>query len=669
MTFALCTFAPAIAQVTAECRTAECADSSRADTAASRRLWLEAAAIHQLKLEFVEALQQFTRAQAGTFGDEGAPLLRSVTSMSEALQRWDRAVQQFQADANRSVPAAEKDLAVATVLLDRHRIEDALRALKAAENQDDSRAGIYTLQALAYAASNRPGEAARALRRASALDPDNPATLYTLTQHLARIGQPEDAARARRDFQRALKKRDAASNGSQPGATPFERVDLLRQIAGVAPIFPQARYVEGYAALRTGDYATAIRRFSDASPNDPLVAGDPVARDRIVRAGSMIREGRLSAALEELQRVSAGTPDHAEAHRLLGLTHWLGDQHGKSIEHLRTAIRLAPEDERARVALADVLAEDRRLAEAERELSQALESGLPSGVGRYRLAQLYERQSLLPRAASSFHDSEAFGPIIGRDEFYRGLGSLLVNQADFDGAVAAYTRRIEVNPNNGEAHRQLGEIYFLQGQDEEALAEFLTATWLDPRDARAYAAAGQVHVRMLDYADASVALERALSLDPGLREARYALGTSLMRLGRTEDARRELEIFQRDQSEVEAAGQRAFELDALRREGSKSLLAGAYDQAIAAYEAAVRIDPGARSHRDLGLALLRARRLQEAIEHLDAGQRLEETAEGYAYLADAYAAAGDKDESARQRSLSQQIALKGRLDRIREAGR
>ena len=458
----------------------------------------------------------------------------------------------------------------------------------------------------------------------------------------------------------------ARRTGRQPGWTPFERADLLRQEAGVAPIFPQARYAEGYAALRRGDYAAAVSRFGAASTADPLVAGDAAARARVVGAASMIREGRLATALEELQGIAADSPDQAEPHRLLGLTYWLGDQQGRSIEHLRTAIRLAPDDERARIALADVLAEGRRFAEAERELAQAVDSGTPSGLSRYRLAQLYGRQSLLPRAASSFHESEAFGPIIGRDQFYRGLGSLLVNQADFDGAVAAYTRRIEVNPNNGEAHRQLGEIYFLQGRDDEALAEFVTATWLDPRDARAYAAAGQVHVRMLEYADATVALERALSLDPALREARYALGTSLMRLGRTEGARRELEIFQQQQAEAEAAGQQAFELDALRREGSKSLLAGAHDPAIASFEAALKIEPSARSHRDLGLALLRARRPHEAIERLNAAQQLEETAEGFAYLADAYVAAGDLEESARQRSLSQQTALRARLDRIRE---
>ena len=661
--------ASALPQV-AECPTSECAATARATAPTNNRLWLDAAAIHKLKLEFVDALQRFTRAQAGTFGDEGADLQAAIASMREALDRWDRAVQQFQVNASRMSPAAEVHVAVATVFLDRQRIEDALRELKDAERQDDGRADIYTLQALAYAVSGRPAEAARALRRASALDPDNPSVLYTLAQHLARVDQQPEALRVLRDLPRALRRKAETSNGAQPNPAPFERVDLLRQAAGVAPIFPQARFVDGYAALRAGDYATAVARFTDASVDDPLVGGEPGARARLVRSASMVREGRLDAALELLPTVVSDAPDYAEAHRLIGLVYWLDDQDGKSIDHLRSAIRLAPGDERARVALGNVLAADRRITEAERELTQVIESGMRSGQARYELARLYERQSLLPQAAGRFHDSEAFGPIVGRDQFYRALGSLLVNQADFEGAVAAYMQRIEANPNSGEAHRQLGEIRFLQGRDEEALAEFLIATWLDPRDARAYAAAGQVQVRLLKYADAAGAFERALSLDSSLREARYALGTSLMRLGRTDDAKRELETFQRQQAEAETAGQLAFQLDALRREGSKNLVAGAFDQAIASYEQALKLDPGgARSQRDLGLALLRAKRPQEAIELLAAAQGIEPTAEGAAYLADAYAAAGNRDESARQRALSEQLIRQGKLDRVRELAR
>ena len=123
------------------------------------------------------------RAQAGTFGDEGGELRASLEAMQGALSKWDRAIQTFQAQASRTRDA-ESSIAVATVLLDRHRIDEALRALAAAEQLDDNRADLYAMRALAYGASNRPDEAVRALRRATALDARDPTTCTLLAQIL-----------------------------------------------------------------------------------------------------------------------------------------------------------------------------------------------------------------------------------------------------------------------------------------------------------------------------------------------------------------------------------------------------------------------------------------------------------------------------------------------------
>jgi len=218
-------------QAPAECPTSECAAAGRASSPADSRIWREAASIRALKLDFVAALQRFTRAQAGTFADEGSDLLASVASMRASLERWDRAVAQFQADANRAASASAVHLAAATVLLDRHRIEDALRELRAAERDDAGRAEVYTLQALAFGALDKPADAARALRMAIAINPDNPTALYALAQQLTRLEQPVEATRALRDCQRALAKREATSKGTPPDAAPFERIDLLRQVA------------------------------------------------------------------------------------------------------------------------------------------------------------------------------------------------------------------------------------------------------------------------------------------------------------------------------------------------------------------------------------------------------------------------------------------------------
>ena len=275
----------------------------------------------------------------------------------------------------------------------------------------------------------------------------------------------------------------------------------------------------------------------------------------------------------------------------------------------------------------------------------------------------------MPQAAKAFQDSEAFGPVVGRDTFYLTWGSLLVNQADFAGAVAAYSKRIDVNTNSADAHRQLGEIYFLQGRDEEALSEFLVTVWLDPKNAKAHAATGQVYIRRSQWSEAAAALQRALALDGSLREARYALGTALMRAGRREEARTELEVFAQQQAEAEAAGQREFQLDAIRRQASKDALAGDRQGALARFEDAARIDPqSARSHRDLGLALLRAQRPREAVEYLVAAQRIEETAEGFVYLVDAYGAVGNAEEANRQRALARAFALSKKMERVRELG-
>ena len=63
----LATAAAPHAQGPAECATSECAAAGLQGHPPPARLWAEAAAIHQLKLEFVDGLQRFTRAQAGTF--------------------------------------------------------------------------------------------------------------------------------------------------------------------------------------------------------------------------------------------------------------------------------------------------------------------------------------------------------------------------------------------------------------------------------------------------------------------------------------------------------------------------------------------------------------------------------------------------------------------------
>jgi tetratricopeptide (TPR) repeat protein len=311
--------ASALAQPAAECpglaspegpASQNCAPLVATTNPAHAQLWRDAAAIHQIKVAFVDALQRFVRAQAGTFGDEGIELRASLMAMRDALTRWDEAGERFQVQASRTRDA-ESSIALATVFLDRHRIDDALRALAAAEQVDDNRPDLYAMRALAYGASNRRDEAVRALRRATALDARDPTTSYSLVQHLTQLKRPDDVESARRALQRAL---------TAPRRAAFARIDLLSQKSGTAPIFPQARYAAGFAELDLGDYRAALARFTDAMTSDPLLTGSADDRSRIADAAAALRSGRIDAALQLLQSAAAASPGSSEIHRLLGLT-------------------------------------------------------------------------------------------------------------------------------------------------------------------------------------------------------------------------------------------------------------------------------------------------------------------------------------------------------------
>jgi tetratricopeptide (TPR) repeat protein len=521
---------------------------------------------------------------------------------------------------------------------------------------------------LALAALDRPREAASAIGRASTLEPNNAVNRYLVARYRAQPQRSDATADAWHDAVHALQRARTGARTDAGGMAPFERVGLLRQSSGVAPIFLQSRYSAAMPAIRTGDYATVVATLADAVAGDPIVVSPVTVRARLADGAAMLRSGRLESALEQLLAARDEWPDQPEIHRLIGLIYRIDEQPGKSIDYLRKAMTLAPGDERARVMLVDVLMDERRLSEAERELKDA---SATSGQIAYRLWQLYQRQSLLPQAIAALQESERVGPVIGADYFYQAWAGLLVNQADFDRAISIHVRRVDANPNSAEAHRQLGEILILQGRDDEALAEFLVAAWLDPKDARAHAAAGQVYARMMKYPEAIDALMRALALDPRLREARYTLGTVLMRAGKVDEGKAELEMFGAQQADAEAQGRREFEIDALRRQAASRAREGDVAAALAGFERAAALDPqSSRSHRDLGVALLRAKRSREAVKELEAAQQIEASEEGFVYLADAYAAVGNTEEAARQRGQREEFVGRRKIGRVRDmAGR
>ena len=162
---------------------------------------------------------------------------------------------------------------------------------------------------------------------------------------------------------------------------------------------------------------------------------------------------------------------------------------------------------------------------------------------------------------------------------------------------------------------------------------------------------------------------RAITIDAGHNGARYALATSLIRLGQTEEGKRELEIFQRLQTEAMASAQRQSELKAVKLDASRRLANGELRRPLRSFGRRSPYDPNAAGAlRDLGGVLIKTRQFADAVEVLDWALRLEDTADGHQLLANAFKALGRSMESDAQSALATRSIERVKGERLRKIG-
>lgn len=606
---------------------------------------------------FSAGLRDFGLGLRGEFGDEAPKLRSSLVAMRRALDAWDEEIRRQESAVAAQLPAAAParaavlHAALGAVYADRGRAADARREFDAAAALDRTRSDLPRFQALVRELLDEP--AIDALRGAADLDPATPATAYQLARALLDAGRMSDATKELERFL-ALSSSTPAATLSGNAAPPFLQAGLVPETPDIEPFFPPARYAAGFAHLRGGDYSAAIQQFDRALQDDPLVSSGRGGETGILRAGAALRSGLVADAIRLLQTAIEGAA--SEPYRMLGHAYVLDQQYDSAAAALRTAVRLNPGDERARLSLARALIAADRLVEAAQTLTEARTAIPESGQILYELGHVHQSEGRYDEAIAAFASSLEFKPLLGANSIHRTIGALERSRQAFDAAAEAFSRRIRLVPNDAAAHHELGDIYFRQGRDTEALAEFTVAVMLDPQAARSHAAAAQIHMRQARYAEAIDAATRALGLDARHREARYARATALMRMGRTDEARRELDVVRQQQADDAAARNKAFELGALRREAALSAAAGNRGRAIELLQKVVDADPLVPgSLLELALAMIDAGRHAEAVLRLEKALEFGGSYEIHRHLAETYRVLGQVEKSRQARARYEEL--------------
>lgn len=157
-------------------------------------------------------------------------------------------------------------------------------------------------------------------------------------------------------------------------------------------------------------------------------------------------------------------------------------------------------------------------------------------------------------------------------------GVSLFRSGDYEGAVEAFRRAVELDPDNEQAYVSLGSAYLRINRAAEAARAFRRAIDLDPNDATAHLGLAQSHKLSGDPDSALAELQQTLELDPENADATYTLALVHMDLGNLDEEVRALE--------------RTVSLDPLRSPAQSRLAdiylsRGMYPEAIAALKAAL----------------------------------------------------------------------------------
>jgi tetratricopeptide (TPR) repeat protein len=112
-------------------------------------------------------------------------------------------------------------------------------------------------------------------------------------------------------------------------------------------------------------------------------------------------------------------------------------------------------------------------------------------------------------------------------------------------AESEYKAALEVNPGDEQAECRLGDIAAQRADWQQAEQHFAKALELQPNDPEASIGLARVLMAKGQLEKAEVLLERAVELDPTSAVAHFRLSTVYRQLERTDDAKRELEEYQK----------------------------------------------------------------------------------------------------------------------------
>ncbi|XXF77040.1 protein kinase [Myxococcaceae bacterium GXIMD 01537] len=334
------------------------------------------------------------------------------------------------------------------------------------------------------------------LRRARQADPSNPARppLRSLTPPAPSPAPVPTATVSMAPAQEAAPPPAAPSRSVLPKVAAALGVALLLGGGALLALRPKPPPAERIAVAQAAEAPAAKVSALAGLGEDPRATGPELGQASALLAAAGAYPEALTLAEAYVRRV----PSDVEAH-LLAARAATGARMGKRAEKaLEEATRLAPDDVRPPLALAELREKQGDLAGAIGALAKAYEKRPQSTEVTPRYGRLLSHAGRLEEAEDVLvkwtrrNDDDA--------QAHAELGYVRFRQQRVDEAVGLLRKALRKDPKLAVAHLYLGAVLFRKGETGGAERAYREADRLAPEDPRALAARCQLHATAGDMA-------------------------------------------------------------------------------------------------------------------------------------------------------------------------
>lgn len=514
-----------------------------------------------------------------------------------------------------------------------------------------------------------------------ALCPDGAAAHFVSAVQLERVGNVDGAIG---EYRKALQQEPSFARASgnlgllyaQKGMDDEASVELARGLTALQnPLYHKSM---GRIFAERKVYPLAIYHYNEA--------GKELTRDPSIFTGLAeiySATGQPDKALEEYRRAVTANPNYEKAYIGSAAINIQRNNLDQAIEQLKKAEVANPQNREVHLMLAGIyerkgdakLADYHSLLSGKSRVSPAASGKLPAQPAasgsdkeidllkaavkeRPGDVQSYEKLGNIYRAAGK--DAEALEAYreaahlnSTNSDVYLNLGILYEKKAQLDEAVVAYKRAIKVNPGNAEAHLRLGDIRYSRGANQDAVGHYSEFLKLRPESPDIHLKLARLFAKSKETGLAISSYNSVLAYSPNDADANREIAAMYRAKGDSDKAishYKKVLALHKDDSETRSAlvsiyvkNKQYDELTVLLKEAVELApddpnnhyklgliydFKKDYESAVASYKKAIEIKPDhARSLNALGRLYMKAGKLNEAKETLEAAKKADPTME------------------------------------------